>query len=60
MLELKYKHLFEPIKLGKTLFKNRIFSAPQDYPGLTSDRFLTEEAAYFYERKALGGFASVC
>nr|WP_320026289.1 FAD-dependent oxidoreductase [uncultured Acetobacterium sp.] len=60
MLELKYKHLFEPIKLGKTLFKNRIFSAPQDYPGLTSNRFLTEEAAYFYERKALGGFASVC
>lgn len=56
----KYKHLFEPLKLGKTLFKNRIFSSPQDYPGLTSDRFLTEEAAYFYERKALGGFASVC
>jgi 2,4-dienoyl-CoA reductase-like NADH-dependent reductase (Old Yellow Enzyme family)/thioredoxin reductase len=56
----KYKHLFEPIKLGKVLFRNRIFSSPQDYPGLTSSRFLTEEAAYFYERKALGGFASVC
>lgn len=60
MSKLKYKHLFEPIQIGKTLFRNRIFSSPQDYPGLTSDRFLTEEAAYFYERKALGGFASVC
>ncbi|MBN2061213.1 MAG: FAD-dependent oxidoreductase [Deltaproteobacteria bacterium] len=57
---LKYKHLFEPIQLGTVLFRNRIFSAPQDYPGLTHDRFLTEEAAYFYERKAMGGFASVC
>lgn len=60
MSELKYKHLFEPIQLGNVLFRNRIFSAPQDYPGLTGDRFLTEEAAYFYERKAMGGFASVC
>ncbi|MDW8803122.1 FAD-dependent oxidoreductase [Clostridium sp. A1-XYC3] len=60
MSNLKYKHLFEPIQLGKTLFRNRIFASPQDYPGLTSNRFLTEEAAYFYERKAVGGFASVC
>lgn len=60
MSELKYKHLFEPIQLGKTVFRNRIFSSPQDYPGLTDKRFLTEEAAYFYERKAQGGFASVC
>jgi len=60
MCASKYKHLFEPIQLGKVLFRNRIFASPQDYPGLTSKRFLTEEAAYFYERKALGGFASVC
>lgn len=60
MRKLKYEHLFEPIKIGNTLFKNRIFAAPQDYPGLTCDRFLTEEAAYFYERKAIGGFSSVC
>ncbi|SDD54938.1 NADH oxidase [Sporomusa acidovorans DSM 3132] len=60
MNELKYKHLYEPIQLGKVLFRNRIFASPQDYPGLTDDRFLTEEATYFYERKAVGGFASVC
>ncbi|UWG96192.1 NAD(P)/FAD-dependent oxidoreductase [Dehalobacter sp. DCM] len=60
MSQYKFKHLFEPIQLGKTVFRNRIFASPQDYPGLTDNRFLTEEAAYFYERKALGGFASVC
>jgi 2,4-dienoyl-CoA reductase-like NADH-dependent reductase (Old Yellow Enzyme family)/thioredoxin reductase len=60
MSKLKFKHLFEPIQLGEVLFRNRIFSAPQDYPGLTGEKFLTEEAVYFYERKAMGGFASVC
>jgi 2,4-dienoyl-CoA reductase-like NADH-dependent reductase (Old Yellow Enzyme family) len=57
---MKYRHIFEPITPGKLFFKNRIFSSPQDYPGLTDAGFLTEEAAYFYERKAMGGFASVC
>lgn len=56
----KYPHLFEPITLGKTLFQNRIFAAPQDYPGVTDNRYLSEEAAYFYERKALGGCGAVC
>jgi len=60
MNTLKYPTLYTPIQLGKMLFRNRIFASPQDYPGLTGDRFLTEEAAYFYERKAQGGFASVC
>jgi 2,4-dienoyl-CoA reductase-like NADH-dependent reductase (Old Yellow Enzyme family) len=41
----KYKHLFEPIELGRVTFKNRMFSSPQDYPGLTDDRYLTKEAA---------------
>ena len=57
---MKYKHLFEPITLGKTIFRNRIFSSPQDYPGLTADNFLTRDAIAFYEQKAKGGFASVC
>ena len=25
---LKYPHLFEPIRLGNTIFKNRLFGAP--------------------------------
>lgn len=60
MFEMKYPHLFEPIKLGNVLFRNRLFSAPQDYPGLTAENFLTPEATAFYETKAQGGFASVC
>jgi 2,4-dienoyl-CoA reductase-like NADH-dependent reductase (Old Yellow Enzyme family)/thioredoxin reductase len=59
-LQLKYKKLFEPIKLGNTLFRNRIFSFPQDIYRLTSENFLDENATAFYEIKALGGFASVC
>jgi len=55
----KYKHLFEPITLGKTLFKHRIFASPQDHPDLTANLQLTAEARAFYELKALGGFASV-
>jgi 2,4-dienoyl-CoA reductase-like NADH-dependent reductase (Old Yellow Enzyme family)/thioredoxin reductase len=57
---MKYKHLFEPIQLGRQLYRNRIFASPQDFPGLTSDRFLTKDGTAFYERKAMGGFASVC
>jgi len=57
---MKYKKLFEPVKLGKTLFRNRIFSSPQDIYRLTSENFLDDNATAFYEIKALGGFASVC
>jgi 2,4-dienoyl-CoA reductase-like NADH-dependent reductase (Old Yellow Enzyme family)/thioredoxin reductase len=60
MGELKYKRLFEPIRLGGTLFRNRIFSSPQDIYRLTSDNFLDDNATAFYEIKAMGGYASVC
>lgn len=55
-----YPHLFEPIRLGKTLFRNRIFASPQDFANLSEENFLTPEAIAFYELKARGGFASVC
>ncbi len=57
---VKYQRLFEPVQLGRQFFKNRIFASPQDYPGLTAERFLTRSATAFYETKAEGGFASVC
>ena len=60
MFTLKYPHLNEPLRLGGNMYQNRLFASPQDYPGLTAEGFLTEEASYFYERKALGGFSSVC
>ena len=59
-MERKFKHLFKPIKIGGQQYKNRIFAAPQDFAHLTANRFLSDDAVYFYERKAQGGFASVC
>ncbi|MBR4702404.1 MAG: FAD-dependent oxidoreductase [Oscillospiraceae bacterium] len=55
-----YPHLFSPIVLGKQFFKHRIFASPQDNPQLDANKFLTRDAMAFYERKAQGGFASVC
>src|SRR5690554_4512865 len=55
MSNKKYSHLFEPIILGKTLYKNRIFYSPTGYKEQPVD-----ETASYYERKAMGGAASVC
>ena len=59
MDEFKYPNLFKPIVLGRTMFKNRIFASPTGY--MAQDRFgiLPVEAVSYYERKAMGGAASV-
>ena len=59
MNEFKYPHLFEPIRLGNTLFRNRIFASPTGYTNMTGDNILPPGAAAYYARKALGGAASV-
>ncbi len=59
MSDFKYKHLFEPIKLGGTLFRNRLFASPTGYQDIKNDGILTDGAAAYYERKAIGGVASV-
>ncbi|MDR1589714.1 MAG: FAD-dependent oxidoreductase [Oscillospiraceae bacterium] len=59
MYECKYPHLFSPIRLGNTLFRNRIFGAPTGYQELTAEEFPTAEAVAYYARKAKGGCASV-
>ena len=56
---LKYPHLFEPIKLGNTIFRNRIFASPTGFRDFTSEDFITQDGFAYYERKALGGAASV-
>ncbi len=56
---VKYEHVFEPIKLGNTLFRNRIFASPTGYQNMTGDNILPPGAAAYYERKAMGGAASV-
>lgn len=59
MSKLKYPSLFEPIQLGNTFFRNRIFASPTGYQNLNGDGYLNEGAAYYYGRKAMGGAASV-
>ena len=55
-----FPHLFAPISAGGTLFRNRIFAAPTGVSFVDSDGLLMPEVGAYYERKALGGAASVC
>ncbi|MDR0839429.1 MAG: FAD-dependent oxidoreductase [Oscillospiraceae bacterium] len=60
MYEIKYPHLFSPITLAGTTFRNRIFGSPTGSAHLTTRYFPIQETNAYYERKALGGAASVC
>jgi 2,4-dienoyl-CoA reductase-like NADH-dependent reductase (Old Yellow Enzyme family)/thioredoxin reductase len=60
MSNLKYPHIFEPIQAAGALFRNRLFSSPQGFYNLAPDLFPNDDMTAFFERKALGGFASVC
>ena len=55
----RYPHLFEPIQLGNTLFRNRIFASPTGYQNVNGDGYLNDGAAAYYGRRARGGAASV-
>jgi 2,4-dienoyl-CoA reductase-like NADH-dependent reductase (Old Yellow Enzyme family)/thioredoxin reductase len=59
MSTLKYPHLFEPIRLGGTLFKNRIFASPTGHQNVSPEGLPSPEAIAYYERKAIGGAAVV-
>ena len=59
MYECKYPHLFSPIRLGDTLFRNRYFAAPVAYEYLSSKNYPIDETVAFFERKAVGGAATV-
>ncbi len=55
-----YPHLFQPMTIKKTTFKNRIFAAPQGMNNLvTTESFLNPEACVYYGNKARGGAAVV-
>jgi 2,4-dienoyl-CoA reductase-like NADH-dependent reductase (Old Yellow Enzyme family)/thioredoxin reductase len=60
MYECKYPHLFSPIVLANTYFKNRIFASPQGSSHSTYGNQPTDQTIAFYERKAMGGAAAVC
>lgn len=59
-MALKYPHLFQPIEIAGTVFRNRIFVSPQGFYNVGADNLPNADEAAFYERKALGGAASVC
>jgi 2,4-dienoyl-CoA reductase-like NADH-dependent reductase (Old Yellow Enzyme family)/thioredoxin reductase len=59
MYKCRYPHLFSPIQLGDTVFRNRYFAAPVGYEYLSSKNYPIEETIAFYERKAVGGAATV-
>ena len=59
MYKNKYPHLFSPIVLGNTLFKNRIFASPTGYQFTNGDGYVNDASIAYYSRKAMGGAASV-
>ncbi len=56
---LKYPHIFEPIELAGTIFRNRIFGAPTGWINNNRDGTLPPNAAAYFARKARGGAAAV-
>ena len=59
MYTCRYPRLFSPIRLGDTVFRNRLFAAPVGYEYLSSKNYPLDETVAFYERKAVGGAAAV-
>ena len=60
MYTCKYPNLFSPITIGNTLFRNRLFASPTGLQYATSKNRPINEGISYYERKAIGGAASVC
>ncbi|NMA25230.1 MAG: FAD-dependent oxidoreductase, partial [Clostridiales bacterium] len=60
MSHMKFPNLFKPLTIGNTVFRNRIFGSPTGPSNLSSNWTPTPETCAYYERKALGGAASVC
>ena len=54
-----YPHLSSPITVGRTTFRNRIFSAPMGGTDITNDGCIGPKSKSFYELRAKGGAAAV-
>ena len=54
-----YAHLFQPLRLGHTVLKNRIEAAPVSVANLTPQAHFTPDNIAIFERKAKGGAAIV-
>lgn len=58
-MQRKYPHLCAPITLGRTTFRNRMFSAPMGGTDITNDGCIGPKSAAFYELRAKGGAGAV-
>ncbi len=58
-MERKYPNLCKPITLGRTTFRNRMFSAPMGGTDITNDGCIGPKSTAFYELRAKGGAAAV-
>ena len=54
-----YPHLFQPLRLGRTVLKNRIEAAPVSVANLTPQAHFTPDNIAIFERKAKGGAAII-
>lgn len=58
-MERKFPHLSSPITLGRTTFRNRMFSAPMGGTDIMNDGCIGPKSTAFYELRAKGGAAAV-
>ena len=58
-MERKFPHLCSPITLGRTTFRNRMFSAPMGGTDIANDGCIGPKSTAFYELRSKGGAAAV-
>ena len=58
-MERKNPHLCSPITLGRTTFRNRMFSAPMGGTDIANDGCIGPKSTAFYELRAKGGAGAV-
>ncbi len=56
---MKYPHLFQPFRIGSTVFRNRIFASATGITDYSFDGAFSDAAVAYFERKAQGGAAAV-
>ena len=59
-MSLPYPNLFRPVTIAGTTFRNRLFASPEGFYNVGADNLPNADEAAFFERKAMGGVASVC
>ena len=59
IMKRKYPNLSSPITIGRTTFRNRMFSAPMGGTDITNDGCIGPKSTSFYELRAKGGAAAV-